>query len=71
MLVCPCVNPAATNSSTHSDKLYRIQQGQEEVLSVEDMLSDGVLVLEIKKDMIEDLSPATRKHTQTMPAQKS
>ncbi|XP_065909172.1 diacylglycerol kinase zeta-like isoform X2 [Dysidea avara] len=64
-----CFLDMASSSSTHSDRLYRIQQGQEDVLSVKDMLSDGVLVLEIKKDNIEDLSPATRKRTQTLPTQ--
>jgi len=70
----------ASSSSTHSDRLYRIQQGQEDVLYVRDMLSDGVLVLEIKKDKIEslleikkdkieNLSPAARKRTHTLPAQ--
>jgi len=64
-----CHVTVASSSSTHSDRLYRIQQGQEDVLSLRDMLSDGVLVLEIKKDKIVNLSPVARKRTQTLPTQ--
>ena len=64
-----CHVTVASSSSTHSDRLYRIQQGQEDVLYVRDMLSDGVLVMEIKKDKIESLSPAARKRTHTLPTQ--
>ena len=64
----------ASSSTTHADRLYCIQPDQEETLSVRDMLSDGILVLEIleeEKSNDEDLSPAIRKRTQTLPANSS
>ena len=69
----------ASSSTTHSDRLYCIQPDQEDILSVRDMLSDGILVLEILKEeklaieekLEEDLSPAMRKRTQTLPSNSS
>ena len=63
----------ASSSTTHSDRLYCIQPDQEETLSVRDMLSDGILVLEILEEekSNEDLSPATRQRTQTLPSNSS
>ena len=63
----------ASSSTTHSDRLYCIQPDQEDILSVRDMLSDGILVLEILEEekSNEDLSPATRKRTQTLPSNSS
>lgn len=64
----------ATSSTTHEDRLYCIQPDQEETMSVRDMLSDGILVLEIfkeEKPNEEDLAPTTRKRTQTLPTNTS
>lgn len=65
----------ASSSTTRSDRLYCIQPDQEETLRVKDMLSDGILVLEIIKAVVEEekpdeelLSPATRKRTHTLPS---
>ena len=51
----------ASTSTTHADRLYCIQLDQEETLSVRDMLSNSILVLEIleeEKSNNDDLSPA-------------
>lgn len=64
----------ATSSTTHSDRLYRIQPDQEEMLSVRDMLSDGILVLEIlDEEKVDDdnLALTVRKRTHTLPANSS
>lgn len=70
--MCVCV--VATSSTTHSDRLYCIQPDQEDILRVRDMLSDGILVLEIVEDKsndIDDFAPSARKRTQTMPTNTS
>ena len=64
----------ASSSSTHSDRLYCIQPDQEEILRVRDMLSDGILVLEIikeEKPIEEELEPIIRKRTHTLPTNSS
>ena len=64
----------ATSSTTHSNRLYRIQPDQEEMLTVRDMLSDGILVLETfdeEKVDDDDLAPTVRKRTQTLPTTPS
>lgn len=65
--------PAATSSTTHEDSLYCIQPDQEETMSVRDMLSDGILVLEIHEEekSDEELAPTVRKRTQTLPSNAS
>ena len=55
-------------------KEVEIQPDQEEMLSVRDMLSDGILVLEIldeEEKVDEEIAPIMRKRTQTLPSNPS